>query len=209
MGLMDESMSLETTGVAAVLLAAGGSRRFGSPKQLALWKGQPLIRHMAETLSASGFEWLVVVVGFRSHQARSVLGPVLGPQTNCVDNPDWSQGQSSSIRIGLDGLPPHIGAALFQPCDQPLLTPQTLNRSIDRHRKHPEAIIVPRYGEHRGSPVLWPRRFFQDLRSLEGDTGGRALLCRHREHIVELPVENADEGRDADTPEALERLSRL
>ena len=195
----------KTEGVAAVLLAAGGSRRFGSAKQLALWKGRPLVQHMVQMLSACRFEQVMVIVGCNGLQVRSALGP----DVDCVDNPNWSQGQSTSIRLGVSRLRPDIGAALFQPCDQPLLTSQTVDRFIDQHRQHPKAILVPRYGEHRGSPVLWPRKFFRDLCSLEGDTGGRSLLRRHHEHIVQLPVENTDEGLDADTPEALEHLSRL
>ncbi len=205
-------MNSPAAGVAAVLLAAGGSRRFGSAKQLVTWQGRPLVRWMAETLITSRVQTVVVVVGFESQAVCSALE---GLTLQCIDNPEWQRGQSTSIRAGLQALPPDLDAALFVPCDQPLLTSQTLNRAIAEHLTHPDSIIVPRYGKHRstdhgtyrGAPVLWPRLYFDDLKSLGGDTGGRSLLRENTQKIVELEVDNADEGRDVDTPEALERLS--
>lgn len=199
-------------GVAVVLLAAGVSRRFGSPKQLHPWAGRPLVRHMAETALASRAARLVVVTGAYRAEVEAALA---GLPLELVHNADFAAGQSSSVRRGLAAAQSGSGAEaiLFLPVDMPLLESATLDRLIEAFVAAGDnegnggnggpAAVVPTYGGRRGAPVLFARRLFGELDGLTGDQGGRALLPRHPREILEVAVAREIEGRDIDTPEDL------
>lgn len=196
-------------GVAAVLLAAGVSRRFGSPKQLHPWAGRPLVRHMAETALASRAARLVVVTGAYRGEVEAALA---GLPLELVHNADFAAGQSSSVRRGLAAARSGAGAEaiLFLPVDMPFLESATLDRLIEAFVAASgtggtggPAAVVPTYGGRRGAPVIFARRLFGELDGLAGDQGGRALLPRHPREILEVAVAREIEGRDIDTPEDL------
>jgi molybdenum cofactor cytidylyltransferase len=182
--------------VALVLLAAGMSRRFGSPKQLFLFDGRPLVRLMAEKALASRAAPVYVVLGaFREETLAALAGLPLHP----VFNPDFAAGQSTSVRRGLEAAS-GAEAILFLPVDMPFLTVETLDRLIAAWEKERPAAVVPTYDGQRGAPVLWDRRLFPNLAALEGDQGGRVLLSRLDPLLVEV---DPHQGRDLDRPEDL------
>ncbi|OGO39985.1 MAG: hypothetical protein A2Z04_04215, partial [Chloroflexi bacterium RBG_16_57_9] len=165
--------------ITAVVLAAGGSRRFGRPKQLLDWCGQPMIAHVVDKVvecvsSGAGVTEIVVVVG---HAAAAVGEALRGRPVRIVFNPDWAQGQSTSMRVGLKALGPEIGAALFILADQPGLTPAIIARIIQRYRETLAPIILPTFQGRRGNPVLFDRSLFDELMAIEGDQGGRTLFA--------------------------------
>ncbi|MGC9522614.1 MAG: HAD-IIA family hydrolase [Anaerolineae bacterium] len=195
---------MPNTTVAAVVLAAGGSTRFGRPKQLLTWEGRPLIVHAADTAWMAGLDPVVVVVG----AAADHVIPLLDSRpVQIVQNYRWREGLSSSVNVGVAALPPQTKAAIFLPVDQPMITPQLLQRFVAQWKEGRAEIIVPRTEQgQRGAPVLFAEKFFAELGQLSGDVGGRALFNRHKEHIVYLPIAEAQALADVDTPEVYHQL---
>ena len=193
-----------SSNVAAVILAAGGSTRFGQPKQLLPWGGRPLVTHIADTAWSAGLDPVVVVIG----AAAESVAPLLASRPfRIVHNYRWETGLSSSLNVAVAALPPDVEAALFIPVDQPLITPRLLQRFVETWQTTGAGIVVPQTPEgQRGTPVLFSREFFAELAALSGDVGGRALFAQHADRIARLPVAHARVLSDVDTPEAFEAL---
>ena len=199
-------MSAEKKEAAIVLLAAGEAKRFGGPKQLHPWRGVPLVRLMAEKALASRAGRLIVVTGA---YGEAVAAALAGLPLELAANEDFGAGQSSSVRRGLAAAA-HEPAILFLPADMPHLEVSTLDRLLgawaDAAPPRPAA-VVPRYAGERGAPVLFDRRLFPALAALEGDRGGRAILARHPDGILEIAIADPRQGADLDTPEDLAAFS--
>jgi molybdenum cofactor cytidylyltransferase len=190
--------------VSGIVLAAGLSRRFGSAKQLAQVDGRALVRIAAECACRSRLAEVLLVVG---HEADTVRAAVAGLPVRTVFNPAYAVGQSTSIRAGLACVANSSEAAMFIPADQPGLTPSALDALLHAAEQHPGAIVVPVHGGHRGAPVTIPRALFGELERLEGDTGGRVLLARHPDRVVEVPLDSPRALVDIDTPADLDALA--
>ncbi|RMF28159.1 MAG: nucleotidyltransferase family protein [Chloroflexi bacterium] len=184
--------------VAAIILAAGASRRFGQPKQLLPWQGKPLLVHIADVALASQARPVIVVLGSRFSAMRRALGD---RPLQIVHNPRWPQGLSTSVRAGLAALPPEADAALFLQADQPGLTAALLDRLIARFRQGDALIVAPAYQGRRGTPVLFARPLFDELRRVQGDRGGRGLLQRYADRVALVEVDSPLLLADFDTPE--------
>jgi mannose-6-phosphate isomerase len=189
----------------AVVLAAGGARRFGDElKQLMPVGGEPLVRRLCRRALAAGLEPVMVVVGCR---AGEVAAAVAGLAVQVVENDAWEEGQSTSVRAGLDAAPESAAGALFVPADQPLLDEETLRRLAGRAEPDGGTIVVPAFAGQRGAPVLFGRRYFDELRTISGDEGGRQILARHAASVVEVELESELPLLDLDAPEDLSRLA--
>jgi molybdenum cofactor cytidylyltransferase len=205
--------------VAGIILAAGGSSRFGQPKPLLDWHGKPFVHVAAETALAAGLSPVVVVTGAHAEQVETALNdlPVM-----IVRNQDWQSGQSSSIQAGLHSLPPQslrdsspkskefgggwegVGAAIFLLADQPQTTPTVIRALTEEHARTLAPILAPLVQGQRANPVLFDRLTFPDLMALKGDVGGRAIFSK-------IPVNYLtwyDESllSDVDTPEEYRKL---
>jgi molybdenum cofactor cytidylyltransferase len=203
--VLEDQMLLELhESIAGVILAAGGSSRFGTTKQLLDWKGKPLVNHAAETALAGGLSPVLVVTGADHSKVTQSLENL---PVECVFNPNWEQGQSSSVRTGIEALPPNMGAVIFLLVDQPFIPPRLIQRLIKAHAIKRSPIIHPQVNDERANPVLFDREVFQELSSLEGDTGGRVLFNTFPSRGV--PWENDLIQKDIDTPEDFERLRSI
>jgi len=190
--------------VAAVILAAGGSSRFGAPKQLLPWQGRPLIAHVADMAWMAGLSPVVVVVGAEAEQVTPALA---GREVQVLRNYRWQEGMSTSLSLGVAALPSSVGAAVFLPVDQPLVDARFLRSLVTYWQQHNAGIVVPvGREERRGTPVLFARRFFAELAQLSGDIGGRALFAQYPDDLVTMPVADPDMLTDVDTPAAYESL---
>ncbi len=166
--------------IAGIVLAAGRSSRLGRPKQLLPVHGEPLIRHTLRRVLASSLDQVILVVG---HEADEVRDAVADLPVECVFNPDAAAGQSTSVRAGLAALSPEVEAAVFILGDQPGIDPNVIDALIAAWRASGSPVVVPRYEDRMGNPVLFDRRVFPELAALEGDTGrtsGRPRLSRLR-----------------------------
>lgn len=186
--------------VAAVILAAGGSTRFGSPKQLARWGDKTFIEGVVDTALASAARPVVVVLGAEADRCRTLLADC---PLEIVFNPAWAQGQSTSLRAGLAALPAHTGGALFLLIDLPGITPNLINGLIQRHRETLAPLVWPEAEGRRGNPVLFDRTLFPELEQISGDTGGKPVLLKYKDQAERVEVRDARVLQDFDRPEDL------
>ena len=189
--------------VAAIVLAAGRSTRMGGPnKLLAELDGKKLVRTVAEQALASKATDVIVVTG---HQADLVEQALAGLNVKFVRNPDFAGGLASSVKAGIAAVAANADGALVCLGDMPLIDAKLIDRLIEAFepdRGH--LIAVPVSDGRRGNPVLWSRRFFRELMTLDGDVGARHLIAKHAEAVAEVPVEGESAFLDIDTPQALE-----
>jgi molybdenum cofactor cytidylyltransferase len=202
--------NFETDGnrnVAAIILAAGRSTRMGGPnKLLAELGGKPLVRTVTEQALASKAQSVIVVTG---HQAEQVEKALHGLKVKFVRNPDFAEGLASSVKAGVAAVADSADGAVICLGDMPLISSNLIDRLIEAFapdRGH--LIAVPVSDNRRGNPVLWSRRFFNELMALDGDIGARHLIARHSEAVAEVPVEGFGAFLDIDTPQTLEAARR-
>ncbi|MCC7412630.1 MAG: molybdopterin-binding/glycosyltransferase family 2 protein [Gammaproteobacteria bacterium] len=188
--------------IAALVLAAGHSRRMGTTNKLLVpVDGEPMVRRVLRTLGAACVDSITVVTG---HDGERVRACVAGEGVTVVHNPDHAEGLSSSLRRGLAALPADADGVLVCLGDMPWVSVADVRALIAAFA--PQAgrgVCVPVHGDRRGNPVLWERRYFPELDALRGDSGARSLLQRHAEAICEVPVPDDGVLRDVDTPAAL------
>jgi molybdenum cofactor cytidylyltransferase len=192
----------EGRNIAAVILAAGRSTRMGGPnKLLAELDGKPLVRTVTEQALASKAAEVIVVTG---HQAAEVEKALAGLKVKFVRNPDYAAGIASSVKAGVAAVPQEADGAVVCLGDMPLIDARLIDRLIDAFAPdRSQLIVVPVSDNRRGNPVLWSRRFFEELMTLDGDVGARHLIAKHGEAVAEVAVEGHGAFLDIDTPEAL------
>jgi molybdenum cofactor cytidylyltransferase len=191
--------------VAAVVLAAGSSRRMGGPnKLLAEIDGGSVVARTVDAALASRAALVVVVTG---HEAARVRAALAGRDVRFAHNRRHASGLASSLRRGLRVLDA-VDGALICLADMPWVDPADLDALIAAFARATPPICVPMRGRRRGNPVLWPARHFAALGALSGDVGGRALLRRHAREVVRVPARGAGVVRDVDTPADLRPAGR-
>jgi molybdenum cofactor cytidylyltransferase len=199
-----ESLATDTNrNVAAIILAAGRSTRMGGPnKLLAELGGKPLVRIVTEQALASRAQGVIVVTG---HQANDVQNALHGLNVTFAHNPDFAEGLAGSVKAGIAAVPNSADGAVICLGDMPLIEARLIDRMIESFAPdRGNLIVVPVSDGRRGNPVLWSRRFFNELMTLDGDIGARHLIAKHGEAVAEVPVEGHSAFLDIDTPEALE-----
>src|SRR5258706_8671440 len=187
--------------IGAVVLAAGKSSRMGSNKLLIDVGGKPLVRRAVEAAVKSAAHPVIVVTG---NAADEVAKPIEGLPDAIVNNPDYAKGLSSSLKCGLGALPEDCDGVIILLADMPGVTSALIDKLIAAFDPaEGRGICVASRGGVRGNPVLWARRFFPEMLTLEGDTGAKHLMAQYEELVCE--VEAPDDGPliDIDTPEAL------
>ena len=192
----------DSTPVAAVVLAAGGSARMGTPKQLLLIAGKPMVRLVAEAACGAGLEQVVVVVGA---DAEAVAEALRGLPVEIVFNNAWSSGLSTSMRAGTSALRNSIEAALFLLGDQVALTTELLRSLVGCYLARRAPIVAPAFGGRRANPVLFDRSLFPELLEVEGDEGGRSVIVQHLDQMELVVVEDPYLVLDVDTQDDYER----
>lgn len=187
---------------AAVVLAAGGSSRFGSAKQLATWGDRTFIERVVDAALGSQARPVVVVLGAEAERCRAALG---SRPVEIIINEAWRSGQSTSMTAGLAALADNISAAVFLLVDLPGITPNVVDALIERHRRTLAPLAWPEFEGRRGNPVLFDRRLWPELRQVQGDTGGRPLLKTYQEQAERVAVSSPAVLLDIDRPEDLTR----
>jgi molybdenum cofactor cytidylyltransferase len=189
------------SGVGAIILAAGGSTRFGRPKQLIAFRGEPLVRLAARVAAEAGCSPIVVVAGEIVSAIRSELETTTAL---VVENGEWQRGLGTSIRAGVGQLGDTVAAALLMTCDQPLVTSSVLTELIAARQKTGKPIIASSYANTLGIPALFDRSFFDALLTLPDNSGAKSLIEARREETASVSFE--DGAIDIDTAEDFERL---
>lgn len=197
----EEPVVEEKRRVAAVVLAAGRSTRMGAVNKLiAEIGGKPLVRIAAEQALASRASPVIVVTG---HQHEMVEAALAGLPVRVVHNPDYAEGLGTSLKAGIAAVPPEANAAIICLGDMPQVDAGLIDRLITAFDPEKGALVVtPVIEGRRGNPVVWSRRFFNDLMQVQGDVGARHLIGNYVEAVVEVPVTGDAALVDVDTPES-------
>lgn len=187
--------------IAGVVLAGGEARRYGQPKQLLVWRGQPLVRRAVATALDAGLAPVIVVTGAIDMPIREALQ---GLPVQFIHNPKWQEGLSTSVKTGVSALPDYIGGAVFLLADQPRITPSLVRALVEMHATSLLPLTAPQVAGQRATPVLFDRGVFEELKRLTGDQGGRALFSRYPAAWV--PWHDIGLTMDIDTPENFQQL---
>jgi nicotine blue oxidoreductase len=181
-------------GVAGLVLAAGGGRRYGMPKALVRSGDRLWVERAADTLVAAGCDDVLVVLGAAADRVRAVA-----PTLRYVDNPDWPTGMASSLRAGLAALAgTGAVAAVILLVDMPGVTPAAVRR-IAMHAA-PGALVIGGYGDRRGHPVLLGRDHWAGAAAAAiGDRGARDYLRANADSVRVVPVGDVADDTDIDT----------
>ena len=183
--------------IAAIVLAAGASTRMGRQKlTLPLADGRPLVRLAVERVLEAHLDDVVVVTG---RESEAVAAALQGLAVRTVHNAGYAEGQSTSLRVGLDALAPGAEAVVVALGDQPV-DPRVIRRLVGTFQATHRPIVAPVYRDGRGNPVLFAAVLFGELRAVTGDRGGRDVIVRDSARVAEVAVD-APMPADIDTPE--------
>ncbi len=193
--------------IAAVILAAGRSTRFGgSNKLLAALDGVPIVRRVAEAVLASRARPVVVVTGHQSDRVEEALKDL---DVRLVHNPNYAKGLSTSLKAGIGTLPTGVDGAIVCLGDMPRIEASHIDRLIAAFApKEGRLIALPVHNGKRGNPALFGRALFADMMEAEGDTGARHIIGNHADEVAEVDLGTDAIFADVDTPEALQRLQK-
>ena len=193
--------------VAALLLAAGMSRRMGGPNKLLQdIGGEAMVVRTLQAVRQAAVDDIVVVLGHNGAEIRAAIEKAAGDDKRLrfVDNPNFAEGLSTSLQAGLTALPDKADAVLVCLADMPAVSAAQIGRLIAAFNPvEQRAICVPTYKGKRGNPILWARRFVPEMRKLAGDVGARHLIGENAETVCEVEMGDAAVLTDLDTPEAL------
>jgi molybdenum cofactor cytidylyltransferase len=191
--------------VAAIVLAAGRSRRMGRRnKLLAEIDGAPMIARAVDAVLAAKASPVIVVTG---HQAAKVRAVLAGREVRFAHNHDFDQGLSTSLKAGIEALPGDIDGALICLGDMPRVPSRHLDTLIATFDpREGRAICVPTARGKRGNPVLFGADFFDEMKAAQGDVGARHLIGTHDDQVFEVAIDDDGIFVDVDTPSALTAL---
>ncbi len=185
----------------AIVLAAGASRRFGSTKQLALLEGTPLVQRAVRSAENICGPLTVLVAG---NDWKSVVSAAVPLQGFIVINEEFADGLSTSLRAAVDSVGEVADAILLLLADQPLVSTAHLKDLASLWRKHTGSIVASAYADTTGPPIIFPRRFFPELVSLDGDRGAKGIIDSNQDKLKIVAFEPA--AVDIDRPADLDGL---
>ena len=188
--------------IAAVVLAAGLSRRMGRPKLLLDLGGAPVIRLSVERIIAAGLDEVIVVT---PPDAAGIAAALDGLAVRYAVNADPAAGQATSVVAGIRALAPETDAALIALGDQPTLPADVIPALVRARADTGRPIAAPVYRGERGNPVLFAADMFPELCALSGDRGARGVIERDAARVALVPFDVAMPP-DLDTPEDYARL---
>ena len=193
-------MRMETAGAElhAVILAAGASTRFGSPKQLVRIGGSPVLHQMISNAAFVAGRSVTVVIG--AH-ARDIAPALRQSAASVVVNRDWPEGLASSIRVAVESAPPRCDGLLLLLADQVAVTAEDLKHLYAAWKRHPILVAAALYDGAPGLPAIFPRWTYPGLMELRGDRDPRQVIRRNIDQLVRIPMANA--SINLDTPEDL------
>jgi molybdenum cofactor cytidylyltransferase len=182
----------------AVILAAGASTRFGSPKQLVRIGGSPVLHQMISNAAFVAGRSVTVIIG--AH-AREIAPALRQSAASVVVNRDWPEGLASSIRVAVESAPPRCDGLLLLLADQVAVTADDLKHLYAAWKRHPILVAAALYDGAPGLPAIFPRWTYPGLMELRGDRDPRQVIRRNIDQLVRIPMANA--SINLDTPEDL------
>jgi molybdenum cofactor cytidylyltransferase len=185
--------------IAAIVLAAGRSARLGRPKQLLELDGRPLLQHVVDAVADSSVDEIIVVLGYEAQRIEHSI--MLPPHARVVVNPSFGQGQSASVRRGLDAVGGDADAAVFLVGDQPRMRGEIIDRVIEAWRESSLPVARAYFNGTPGHPVVVARRSWNAFKASRGDAGGREAMDAGAVEVLEVefdkePLEDIDTWAD-------------
>ncbi|MFC2043941.1 molybdenum cofactor cytidylyltransferase [Chloroflexota bacterium] len=171
--------------IAAVVLAAGESKRMGKLKQLMPFGGKTILEHSIDNILTSKVNEVVVVLG---HEAQAVMAKVANRPVRIAVNSGYRAGIGTSIASGVSLVSDRVEAVMLTLADQPFIDSQIINHIVDEYDSHNKGIVIPVYRGLRGHPVIFDIKYRTELFQLTGDIGGRMIIERYPEDVLEVDV---------------------
>ena len=185
--------------ISAILLAAGESRRMGSPKALLHYQGQTFIERICKAFLTAGVDELIVVLGARAEEIGRALPS--HPALRSVVNARYFQGQLSSLMVGIGALSPESEAVVVNLVDHPLVSTETIKAVIDSFRAAPLPIVIASYQGKRGHPVLFSSQVYGEILAAPLDQGAKVVVRKDPARVREIALDDPGILADIDTPE--------
>ncbi|MEE0932291.1 nucleotidyltransferase family protein [uncultured Clostridium sp.] len=185
-----------------ILLAAGNSKRFNGNKLLAIYKNKPIYMYIVEKVVNLKINKIICVT-----QYEEIKEALLNTNINVVMNNNSNLGISSSIKIGIN-FDKNADGYMFMVCDQPFISIQTLNSVIDNFIKGDKGIVCVGCGNNKGNPVIFSKKYINELLSLEGDNGGKVIIKGNLNDLKIVNINNRIELVDIDTQEEFVKIAQ-
>jgi molybdenum cofactor cytidylyltransferase len=182
----------------AIILAAGESKRMGSPKMLLLFNGITMLEKVIGNIRDSVVDHIVVVLGAEKEALTELVSK---SSVRYCFNDNYKQGMLSSVKCGFRNLPPDFEAVLVFQGDQPFISPKVINRVIEGYRSDGKGIVIPVCKGKRGHPLLIDQKYRNDIERLDDKEGLRALSRQFSEDVLEVETDDPGILRDFDTYE--------
>ncbi len=192
--------------ISAIILAAGKSLRMGFPKLLLSVEGKSLLQHVIDSTLKSKVDDVVIVLGAEAAKLKREIKP---GKARIIVNPSYDEGQSTSLRAGLQSINPKSQAVIILLGDQPFINSATINALIDKYQESRSPVVAPVYNGKRGNPVLFDRALIPELVDAKGDQGGRKIVEEYTDRIATIEIDSAIVGIDIDTWDDYQEMSRF
>ena len=184
--------------ICAMILAAGESRRMGTPKLLLSFKGKTMIETLVDEVLRSKSDKTMVVLGAEKEKIERIISRL---PVAIVVNTRYEEGMLSSIQAGFEALPDEVDAVLVCLGDQPLIPFFVLDRLIEAYKDTKKGIIIPVYKKSRGHPILIDIKYKPEIKRISPDIGLRALVHDQSQDVMEVEVDAPQILKDIDKPE--------
>ncbi len=185
-----------------IILAAGESRRMGYPKPLLEIGGRTFIEQIAETMLAV-VPRLVIVIGAHRDRVRAAIPR--DPRIALAENPDYSRGQLSSLKVGLGAVQPDSPGAIVHLGDHPMVRGETFRAIVDSYNRTGKPLVVARHDSRRGHPVIFDRALFAEILSAPEKEGARYVVNADASRVFYVDLDDPGINLDLDTPADLAR----
>ena len=200
---VDERPSPPDVRVAGVVLAAGQATRMAGSKVVRPVRGRPMVARVVEAALGSRLDDVVVVVG---HEAERVVAILRDQPIRIVENRDYANGMSTSVRAGLRAVGPRCDGAMFVLADQPFVSSALIDRLLEAFASTGKGIVRPRASGRPANPVLFSASLFPELVREEGDRGGREVVLRHQDEVCYVEIDDPMLCLDIDSLDDYERV---
>ena len=187
--------------VTGVIMASGFSRRMKTDKLLLKLGDKMVLEKVIESCVKSSLDDIIVI--YRKEEVKNIANQY---NLKAILNENAIEGQSASIKLGVENIDKDTKGIMFIVGDQPHLDSLTIDKIIEQFEKNPEKIIIPMYGSNKGNPTVFPRNLKEQLNVLEGDVGGKEVINNNLEQVEYVEIENHQAGTDMDTVEEYEKL---
>jgi molybdenum cofactor cytidylyltransferase len=191
----------------AVILAAGESKRMGTPKMLLPFNGSTMIESVTGNVTGSNVDKTLIVLGAEKESILHLAG--IQSVAYCY-NDNYKEGMLSSVKCGFRNVPRGTRAVMVFQGDQPLITPHVINSVIQAYLSSDKGIVIPVYNNRRGHPVLIDNRYRDEIEKLHSDKGLRSLAFKYPDDVLEVITDEPGILRDFDTySQYLEEINQM